>query len=48
MKLNKKSQDVGRSVILLMIVMLAVVIVMMIIFWEGKGEMINWIDKIFG
>ena len=48
MKLYKKSQSVGRHVILLVIILLAVLLVVGIIVWQSGGVLTAYLDKIFG
>jgi len=46
MKLYKKSQEVGRSTILMIIVLLVVLIVMAVIIYQSKDIMLAWFYKI--
>jgi dipeptide/tripeptide permease len=48
MKLNKKSQEVGRNTILMIIILLLVVIVMAVIYSQAKDVIIVYMDRIFG
>lgn len=47
MKLNKKSQTVGRHVIILVIILLVVLLVLGIIIWQAKDVMNIYLNKIF-
>jgi hypothetical protein len=47
MKLYKKSQSVGRHIIVMILIILAVVIVMSIIIWQSKDVMYAYLNKIF-
>ncbi|HJN56353.1 MAG: hypothetical protein QF436_03130 [Candidatus Woesearchaeota archaeon] len=48
MKLNKKSQEIGRNTLLMIIILLFVLGIMAVIIFQSKDVMTVYLDKIFG